>query len=240
MMLSASSSPHLESSATFRPRAVVFDLDGLLFNTEELYCEAGNTLLGRRGKCFSPELIHATMGRPGRVAFQIMIDWHGLTDSVECLAEESEQIFAAILAERLAPMRGASELLERLEAANIPKAIATSSDRRYAHGVLSRFDFLRRFEFVLTCEDVIDGKPHPEIYLKAASRLGHAPRDVLVLEDSQNGCRAAVAAGAFAVAVPGDHSRHHDFTGAALVIDHLADPRLHALVSGHGSDISAA
>ena len=74
------------------------------------------------------------------------------------------------------------------------------------------------------------GKPHPEIYLLAARRFGVAPGELLVLEDSQNGCRAAVAAGAVAVAVPAGHSRRHDFTGAALVADTLADPRLLALL----------
>ena len=74
------------------------------------------------------------------------------------------------------------------------------------------------------------GKPDPEIYLKAAARIGVPPRDVLVLEDSQNGCRAAAAAGAFTVAVPGEHSRGHDFSVAALVIDSLADRRLYKIL----------
>jgi beta-phosphoglucomutase-like phosphatase (HAD superfamily) len=81
---------------------------------------------------------------------------------------------------------------------------------------------------MLTAEDVSRGKPHPEIYLTAARRLDVPPQRMLVLEDSENGCRAAAAAGAFAVAVPGDHSRQHDFTSAALVVDSLADPRLYA------------
>ena len=219
-------------SKVFRPRAVVFDLDGLMFNTEELYYDVGCELLGRRGKCFSPELIHATMGRPGRVSFQIMIDWHGLSDSIDGLATEAEEIFAGILAKRLAPMPGLPELLATLEAAGLPKAICTSSGCKYVRYVLGRFDYQRRFQFVLTCEDVVEGKPHPEVYLKAAERFGLSPNELLVLEDSQNGCRAAIDAGTFAVAVPGEHSRTHDFSGAAMVIDGLADPRLHALLGG--------
>ena len=82
--------------------------------------------------------------------------------------------------------------------------------------------------FILTAEDMSHGKPNPEIYLTAARRLDVPPERMLVLEDSENGCRAAAAAGAFAVAVPGDHSRRHDFSFAALVIDSLADPRLYA------------
>jgi pseudouridine 5'-phosphatase len=93
---------------------------------------------------------------------------------------------------------------------------------------LGRFDFEPRFRFVLTSEDVRQGKPHPEIYLTAARRLGAEPARLMVLEDSENGCRAAVAAGAWAIAVPGEHSRDHDFRGARLVADSLADPRIYA------------
>lgn len=209
------------------PRAVVFDLDGLMFNTEELYNEVGAELLARRGRQWDLDLLDAMMGRPGHVALAIMIDWHGLTDSVDALAAESDQIFATILDERLAPMPGLERLLAALEAAGIPKAVATSSGRRFVRDVLGRFEFEPRFEFLLTAEDVRDGKPHPEIYLTAAQRLGLDPAEVLVLEDSQNGIRAAAAAGTFAVAVPAGHSRRHDFSVASLVVDSLADPRLY-------------
>lgn len=213
-----------------RPRAVVFDLDGLMFNTEELYEDVGSELLRRRGCEFSHDLLHRMMGRPARVALRMMIDWYGLADTPEQLALETEQIFPAVLDARLAFMPGLADLLAALEQAEVPKAIGTSSGRRFVTNVLARFDMEPRFRFVLTSEDVVDGKPHPEIYLKAAQRFDVSPRQMLVLEDSQNGCRAAVAAGAIAVAVPAGHSRHHDFSGAALVADTLADARLYALL----------
>lgn len=213
-----------------RPAAAVFDLDGLLFNTEDLYQQVGAEVLRRRGHEFTAELLHAMMGRPGRVALQMMIDYHRLQDTVETLAQESAEIFPAILDERLAFMPGVPQLLAALEGSGIPKAVATSSGRRFTTDVLGRFDLEPRFAFLLTAEDVVEGKPHPEIYLKAAARFGLDPSQIVVFEDSQNGCRAAVAAGAVAVAVPGDHSRHHDFTGASLVAETLADPRVYELL----------
>ena len=75
---------------------------------------------------------------------------------------------------------------------------------------------------------MFEGKPQPEIYQTAAARFGLPPRQVMVLEDSENGCRAAVAAGAFTVAVPSGPSRRHDFTGAQFVAETLADPRIYA------------
>jgi HAD superfamily hydrolase (TIGR01509 family) len=158
-----------------------------------------------------------------------MIDWHALDDTVERLAAETDEIFATLLDERLDVMPGFWNLIARLESAGVPKAIATSSGPAFVSDVLGRFDLARRFDFVLTCQEVEHGKPHPEIYLLAARRFGVAPGQMLVLEDSQNGCRAAVAAGAVAGAVPAGHSRRHDFTGAALVAETLADPRLVSL-----------
>jgi HAD superfamily hydrolase (TIGR01509 family) len=209
-----------------RPQAVVFDLDGLMFNTEELYQDVGSQMLARRGKLFTPELLDAMMGCPAEVALRLMIDWHQLDATVAELSAETDAIFAGLLDERLAVMPGLLELLARLEAAGLPKAIATSSGRDFTRDVLGRFDLEPRFQFILTAEDVHHGKPHPEIYALAARRFAVEARQLLVLEDSQNGCRSAVAAGTLAVAVPAGHSRRHDFTGVALVAESLADPRL--------------
>ncbi len=207
-------------------RAVVFDMDGLMFNTEEVYTLVGTELMRRRGHDFTAGLKDAMMGLTPRAAFEQMIGWHALDDSWEALAIESNDVFLDLLEDQLAPMPGLFELLDALEVAKIPKAIATSSERRLADACLLPYDLPRRFRFVLTSEDVVNGKPHPEIYLTAAERLGFAAAETLVLEDSQNGCRAAAAAGAFAVAVPGEHSRNHDFSVASLVVEGLADPRL--------------
>jgi len=211
-------------------KAVVFDLDGLMLNTEDLYQEVGRILLGRRGKEFTAELLDAMMGLRPHQALAIMIEWHELVDTVEQLAAESREIFVPVLDEGLAPMPGLLPLLDTLEQAGIPKAVATSSGREFVHDVLVRCNLLPRFDFILTAEDVVEGKPNPEIYLTAAERFGIQPQQMLVLEDSQNGCNAAVAAGALTVAVPGGHSLRHNFKGTHLIADSLADPRIYALL----------
>lgn len=212
------------------PAAVVFDMDGLMFNTEDVYYQVGCRLLQRRGHTFSDALSDAMMGRPPRPCFELMIQWHQLSDTWEQLAAESESLFLELLDSHLAPMPGLLTLLRSLEAAGIPKAICTSSSRRTLTAVLARMGLEPRFQFTLTAEDITHGKPHPEIYQKAAARFGIPPEQMLVLEDSQTGCTAAAAAGAFTVAVPAEHSRTHDFAVATLVIDTLADPRLYAAI----------
>ena len=217
---------------SFRIEAVAFDLDGLLVNTEELYQHVGTELLRRRGKPFEPDLLDAMMGRPQQVSLRVMIEWHGLADTVETLAGETHEIFQTLLDTELRTMPGAVELIDLLGARGIPRGVATSSGPDFAHDVLGRVGLRDRFAFVLTSADVTHGKPNPEIYQTAARRLAVDPAAMLVLEDSQAGCTAAVAAGAVAVAVPGGHSRRHDFTGARFVADSLADPRILSLVVG--------
>ena len=156
-----------------------------------------------------------------------MIDWHSLDETWEELSAESEAIFVDLLDRELAPMPGLFELLDALEAAGIPKAICTGSSRAALSAVWSRYAMEPRFRFTLAAEDVTQGKPDPEIYLMAVDRLGIRPHEMLVLEDSELGCRSAAAAGAFVVAVPGEHSRNHDFGTASLVIESLADRRLY-------------
>lgn len=221
----------MTTSADPAPRlAVAFDLDGLLVNTEDIYPDVGAELLRRRGRSLGPDLLDAMMGRPQAVALKTMIEWHGLSDTIETLSRETREIFVGFLDARLAALPGAVALLDRLAAAGVPRCVATSSAPDYAHDILVRLALADRFACVLTAHDVERSKPDPAIYRLAAERLGVTPERLVVLEDSQVGCRAGVAAGAVVVAVPGDHSRRHDFSGVRLVADSLADPRLHGLL----------
>jgi HAD superfamily hydrolase (TIGR01509 family) len=208
-------------------RAVTFDLDGLMFNTEELYQEVGGMLLARRGKQFTGELLDKMMGRKSNVALALMIEHHGLDATPEQLAAETAEIFGGILPGRLKPMPGLLELLAALEAAHVPKGIATSSGRTFVKHVLGAFDLQPRFDFALTSEDIEHGKPEPDVYLLAAQRHGVRPAEMVVLEDSQIGCQAAVAAGAYTIAVPHGQSKQHQFPGAKFLADTLADERIY-------------
>ena len=206
-------------------RAVVFDLDGFMFNTEDIFNEVGRVVLKRRGKEMTRELLQQMMGRRAPEALGLMIEFHALLDdTVGGLIEETRTLFTELAVDRLAPMPGLDTLLDRIEARGLAKGVATSSGRRYLEEILNRFELLGRFAMTLAAEDVTHGKPHPEIYLTAAARLGVAPGEMLVLEDSHAGTTAAVSAGAVAISVPNDHSRHQDFSHAAYVATRLDDP----------------
>ncbi len=207
-------------------------MDGLMFNTEDLYDQVGELILQKRGQHYTKELKLAMMGLPGKVAFEVMRSRCGLDDSVEALQQETDQIFADLLPKGIAKLPGLDQLLELLEMKGIRKAVATSSHRQFATKALGFFDLEPRFEFVLTGEDVQHGKPNPDIYLLAAKKLAVSTSAMLVLEDSLNGSRAAKSAGALTVAVPTAHSADCDFSHVDFVAEHLLDEFIVNLVQG--------
>ena len=212
-------------------QAVAFDMDGLMFNTEDLYDEVGDMLLQRHGQRFTIELKLEMMGRTGREALAIMKQRCGLSQTVDELLIEVKQIFSKLLPDRIEMMPGLSALLLFLEQHKIPKCVATSSHRQFATEALGCFDLEPRFEFLLTADDVQNGKPAPDVYLKAAEQLGVKPAELLVLEDSEIGSRAAAAAGAFTIAVPTSHSVNGDFSHVNYVAESLNDPMIQQVLS---------
>ncbi len=211
-------------------QAVTFDMDGLMFNTEDLYDIVGEQLLNRRGQSFTSELKMAMMGLPGPDAFAVMKERCGLDDSIEALASECEEMFDDLLPARIEMMPGLEALLQLLESANVPKAIATSSHLRFAQRALGVFDLQPRFEFVLTAESVEKGKPNPDVYLLAASRLGVQPENMLVLEDSIHGSSAAIAAGATTIAIPSRRVDSAQFGSVYAICERLDDSTVLELI----------
>ena len=211
-------------------RAAAFDLDGLMFDTEETYLKVSTALLARRGKIYTEELSNAVLGRSGRFTFELFKEVFGFPETWQELQAESDRLFIEFLDDGFSPMPGLYELLEFLEQRSIPKGICTSSVFPVASEVLRREGIANRFNFVLTIEDVVHPKPDPEMYLKAASRFGIDPSEMLVLEDSVAGCRAAHNAGAYGIVVRAQHNALFSFPEAKKVVASLDDPQIKELV----------
>lgn len=219
---------------TWTIRSVAFDLDGLMVDTEPIFVEVARRLLGKRGHELQPRMLQAMMGTPARQAFQVFREQYGLQETVEVLTAESWHEFFDILGEQPAPlMPGVLDLLDLLERRGVPRAIATSSSAAYVERVLAPHRLLSRFAFVLTADDVRLGKPFPEVYERAAARFGHGPAEMLVLEDSVNGMKAAKAAGARCIVVPHDLVPRDQLAAADAVLPSLESPRLKHIL-GHG------
>ncbi|MGV3483203.1 MAG: HAD family hydrolase [Planctomycetaceae bacterium] len=203
---------------------VALDMDGLLFDTESLYWQVGQTVLGRRGHQFTRILQQRMMGRVGVMALQQMVEHHGLSDTAELLLAESDEIYAELIVAGVPTMPGLDRLIEALRRSGLPFGVATSSQRKFAERILGPMPWYSDLQFVLTGDDVIHGKPHPEIYQRAAYAIAIDPAQMLVLEDSGNGSASGVAAGAVVVSVPNECTHDHSFEGVYGIATGLDDP----------------
>lgn len=207
-------------------RAVVFDLDGLMFDTEALFFRVSSEMLAARGKAFTPEIMRAMIGRRSVEAGHMLKMMTGLDEPVDALLADVRKRFYAEMETAVHPTPGLFHLLDHLGHHRLPRAVATSSRRSYAEQLLSRHRLLDRFDFVLGSEDVARGKPDPEIYMTAIERFDVPPRSVLVLEDSPAGVASGRAAGAYVVGVPHEHSPAQALGSADLIVPRLDDPAL--------------
>lgn len=184
------------------PQAVVFDMDGLLFDTETLYVEAAISAASELGHDVSTEVILRTTGGPWTQTRLLLLEHFGDAFPVEAFEAAWIGRFWVIAEERLALKPGVVELLALLDELGLPRAIATSSSHKTVQRHLAAHDLTDGFEAIVAAGDYAAGKPAPDPFLMAAKRLGAAPEACLALEDSYNGIRSAAAAGMMAVMVP--------------------------------------
>jgi HAD superfamily hydrolase (TIGR01509 family) len=215
--------------------AVIFDMDGLMIDSERVYWAAGRELAKKYGRTVQDATLGRMMGRSPVDSMRVYAAETGISQLAETLLEERDARVYEILRTDAMPMPGLFEALGRLH----PKfklAIATSAKRYFVDIIDARVNFVRYFQAVQTSEGVVNGKPDPEIYLKAMQRLGVSPAECVVLEDSSNGARAGKASGAYAIAVPSEHTRDQDFSFVDYVAGGLLDAvaRIETLANERG------
>lgn len=186
-------------------RAVVFDLDGLLVDSEPLQAWAWHEYVARFGAVMTPDVLGRMLGLRAVDAVKIAIEMLDLPVDAATALRERDDIFLAAVPGAIQPHQGARALLDGLTAHNMPLALATSGHRRYVDLALTSAKLTGLFDREVTAELVTRGKPHPDVYLRAAELLGIPADRCLALEDAPNGVSAAKAAGMRCFAIPGEH-----------------------------------
>jgi HAD superfamily hydrolase (TIGR01509 family) len=186
-----------------RPVAgVVFDMDGVLIDTETLWRDMQLAEAEAQGLDLPLRVIHSLIGQRWQVNHGILQEHFGPDFDVDAYIAAVSRRHAAECQAGVTLKAGVIELLDLLDALGLPRAIATSSDRQVVDQRLGPDGLIRRFHAIVTNQDCAQGKPHPEPYLNAARALGLDPARCLALEDSYSGVRSAHAAGMMTVMVP--------------------------------------
>ncbi len=204
-----------------RIAAVIFDMDGVLLDSEPLHLRATQATLGTRGASYTERDNRAFFGATDAELFRalsVLFDLPGPTTTL--VAAKQDRLVTLIRTEARA-LPGIPAVPRQLRAAGLPLALASSSPRPVIEAVLETLGLEGLFQAVVSGDDVARGKPAPDAFLLAARRLGVPPERCLVVEDSRNGVLAAKAAGMTVAAVPCPATSHEDFSPADWVLPSL-------------------
>jgi HAD superfamily hydrolase (TIGR01509 family) len=192
-------------SAAERIEAVVFDMDGVLVDTEHLWDEVREALTEEWGGRYTPEAQEAMMGMSSPEWSRYLHEVVGLREPPEVINAEVVRRMLERYEMDLPVVPGAVEAVRRLAREGYRLAVASSSNRELIDGVLRRLELSELFEVTVSSEEVARGKPAPDVYLETAHRLGLPPGRCAAIEDSASGIRAAHAAGMRVIAYPNRH-----------------------------------
>ena len=210
-------------------RALFWDNDGVLVDTEPIFYEVTSEVLARHGVALSAEQFIDLSLRQGRSLFDLAAERGVGPEEIEKSKRERNARYLARLGEGVPLLDGVRDAIEALSGA-LPMAVVTSSHRDDFEAIHRPHPLLGHFEFVLANGDYPRHKPNPDPYQLAAERLGFAPADCLVVEDSERGLQAAVSAGMRCLAVPRGFTRGGDFGRAYRVLESVAE--VPAIVKG--------
>jgi HAD superfamily hydrolase (TIGR01509 family) len=204
-------------------RAVLFDLDGVLVDTEPLKGQAHVETVESFGGEAKVDWYKELMGESHDRVREGFLERSGLEVSGDEYDEEYRAAYARFLRSEGRLRDGARALMRGLRARHVSMALVTSSGRKTVERILDRFGLRATFDVVVSAGDVAREKPAPDPYRKALAGLSVPPSDAVVLEDSESGVRSAVAAGIRVLAIRHAFNGRHDLSGAVRTLDHLPD-----------------
>ena len=212
-------------------KLIIFDVDGVLLDSETLYMEMNQSLFTQLGADISYSEYQTFIGISGKKMWTYIKEKSGLSQTVdELIAIEKELKHITLKKTDLIPTIGLVDFLKLLKQRSYTIAIASSGLKKNIDLILQKLNIGEYFELIVSGEQVAKGKPEPDIFLTVSEHYHANPKDCIVIEDSKNGVLAAKAAGMFCVGYYNPSSGEQDLSKADLVIKHFNDFRLVDLI----------
>ena len=212
-------------------KAVIFDLDGVIVESEHIHIEAEKQTMLKHGVHITSEELHKYTGTTAKHMFTELIGKYKLNTTFEKTFSEKEEILFKLLKEDTRPTKGIIKLLQKLKQRNIKLAIASSSHRRLINFVLERLNIEASFDSIIGAEDITHSKPNPEIFLKTAEKLVVSPAECCVVEDAALGVEAAKRAGMKCIGYRNPNSGDQDLSKADIAIDDFSKLDIEEMLS---------
>jgi HAD superfamily hydrolase (TIGR01509 family) len=217
----------------FMVKAVIFDLDGVLIDSEPLHAIADSQLLNAYGINVPDNYFDRFVGITNRDMWEEIKKDYSLKPGIEELMELQIPLKLKLLAEMdFKPIKGIIDLLEDLKKKDILMAIASSSPRQFIEKVIEKIGIKQYFTLWISGEEVERSKPEPDIFLKAAGLLHINPNACIVIEDSSSGTIAAKRAGMKCIGYRNPNSGNQDLSNADLIIDEINKEEINMMLSG--------
>ena len=208
-------------------KAVIFDMDGVIIDSEPIHFETDMETMKYLECNISKEELEKYVGTTNEYMFSDIKKNYNIEKSVEDIINyRAEIIKNKIVQSDLEPIEGIRELLSELKKKNIPAAIASSSPKDFINVVVSKFKLQEYFKYIVSGEEVANGKPAPDVYLETAKKLGIYPKDCIVIEDSKNGVLAAKAAEMRCIGFQNVNSGNQDLSKANIIVKSIAEIKL--------------
>lgn len=185
---------------------VLFDWDGVIIDSSRQHEESWERLAREEGRMLPPGHFKAGFGKKNDVIIPKILGWTDVPDEVERLSRRKEALYREVVVETgVTVLPGVTDFLQRLRSAGVPCCIGSSTERENIRTICARTGLSDWFAHIIAAEDVEHGKPHPEVFLRAAARIGREPRWCVVFEDAFSGLEAARAGGMRSIGVATTH-----------------------------------
>jgi beta-phosphoglucomutase family hydrolase len=211
-------------------KAVIWDMDGVIADTAPYHLQAWQEVFRRRGVRYTEDDFKRNFGKRNDSIIRSVLGSRVPLAEMEAIAAEKEELFRRWAASRIRPLPGAIELMQALREHGFAQAMGSSAPLENIELVTRRLGIAGFFRVIVSGREVTEGKPSPQVFLRAAERLGARPEDCVVIEDAVAGVSAAKRAGMSCIAVTSTNSRDK-LSGADLIVDTLEEVTVAGLES---------